>query len=168
MPEAAPADAANPSDSSASLQQPDEDVIRRVGVVGLGRPMLQRLGQRLFAIGDDAGLANLFKLAANALTATTLECMGEVLALLEKGGVNSRLAFGVLTNSLFDSRVHEAYGGKIVEGRFSPPGMAVPLALKDVRLVHDRLVAMLAHGWNELDWSALGLLAAVHAGIGHR
>lgn len=46
------------------------------------RPMLQRLGQRLFAIGDDAGLANLFKLAANALTATTLECLGEVLALL--------------------------------------------------------------------------------------
>jgi len=149
------------------------------------RPMLQRLGQRLFAIGDDAGLANLTKLAANALTATTLECMGEVLALLEKGGVNSRLAFDVLTNSLFDSRVHKAYGGKIVEGRFSPPGMAVPLALKDVRLalaeaeheavpmpaaslVHDRLVAMLAHGWNELDWSALGLLADVDAGIGRR
>lgn len=91
----------------------------------------------------------------------------------------------MLTNSLFDSQVHKAYGGKIVEGRFSPPGMAVPLALKDVRLalaeaeheavpmpatslVHDRLVAMLAHGWNELDWSALGMLTAVDAGIGYR
>lgn len=146
------------------------------------RPLLTRLGQRLFVIGEDAGLANLMKLAANALTATTLECMGEVLALLRKGGVDGHLAFDVLTNSLFDSRVHKAYGGKIVEGRYTPPGMAVPLATKDLRLalaeaehaavpmpaaslVHDRLVAMAARGWAELDWSALGLLAAVDAGL---
>ena len=51
----------------------------------------------------------------------TLECMGEVLALLRKGGIDSHLAFDVLTNSLFDSRVHKSYGGKIVDGRFSPP-----------------------------------------------
>ena len=146
------------------------------------RPLLERLGQRLFVIGDDAGLANLFKLAANVLTATTLECMGEVLALLRKGGVDRHLACDVLTNSLFDSRVHKIYGGKIVDERYSPPGMAVPLAIKDLRLalaeaertavpmpaaslVHDRLVAMMARGWAELDWSALGLLAAVDAGL---
>ena len=145
-------------------------------------PLLGRLGQRLFVIGEDAALANLMKLASNTLTATTLECMGEVLALLRKGGINQRLAFDVLTNSLFDSRVHKAYGDKIVEGRYDPPGMAVPLAIKDLRLalaeaehtavpmpaaslVHDRLVAMAAHGWNNLDWSALGLLAAVDAGL---
>jgi 3-hydroxyisobutyrate dehydrogenase-like beta-hydroxyacid dehydrogenase len=146
------------------------------------RALLGRLGQRLFVIGEDAALANLMKLAANALTATTLECMGEVFALLRKGGVDGHLAFDVLTNSLFDSRVHKTYGGKIVEGRYSPPGMAVPLATKDLRLalaeaeqaavpmpavslVHDRLVAMAARGWRELDWSALGLLAAVDAGL---
>ena len=88
------------------------------------RPLLERLGQRLFVIGEDAALANLMKLAANALTATTLECMGEVLALPRKGGVDGHLAFDVLTNSLFDSRVHKTYGGKIVEERYSPPGMA--------------------------------------------
>jgi 3-hydroxyisobutyrate dehydrogenase-like beta-hydroxyacid dehydrogenase len=146
------------------------------------RPLLDRLGQRLFVVGEDTALANLVKLAANVLTATTLECMGEVLALLRKGGVERHLAYDVLTNSLFDSRVHKAYGGKIVEEHYSPPGMAVPLAIKDLRLalaeaeheavpmpaaslVHDRLVAMMARGWNELDWSALGLLAAVDAGL---
>ena len=146
------------------------------------RPLLERLGQRVFVIGEDAALANLMKLAANVLTATTLECMGEVLALLRKGGLDAHLAYDVLTNSLFDSRVHKSYGGKIVEGRYSPPGMAVPLATKDLRLalaeaehaavpmpaaslVHDRLVAMAARGWSELDWSALGLLAAVDAGL---
>jgi 3-hydroxyisobutyrate dehydrogenase-like beta-hydroxyacid dehydrogenase len=146
------------------------------------RPLLGRLGQSLFVVGEDAAVANLMKLAANTLTATTLECMGEVLALLRKGGIDQRLAFDVLTNSLFDSRVHKIYGDKIVEGRYDPPGMAVPLAIKDLRLalaeaeqtavpmpaaslVHDRLVAMAAHGWNNLDWSALGLLAAVDAGL---
>jgi 3-hydroxyisobutyrate dehydrogenase-like beta-hydroxyacid dehydrogenase len=147
------------------------------------RPLLQRLGQHLFVIGEDPGLANLMKLGANTLIATTLECMGEVLALLQKGGIGGRLAFDVLTNSLFDSRVHKSYGGRIVEGRFSPAGMAVPLATKDLRLalaeaehtavpmpaaslVHDRLVAMAARGWSDLDWSALGLLAAADAGLG--
>src|SRR5271167_369408 len=147
------------------------------------RPLLEHLGQRVFVIGEDAALANLVKLAANVLTATTLECMGEVLALLRKGGLDAHLAYDVLTNSLFDSRVHKTYGGKIVEGRYSPPGMAVPIATKDLRLalaeaehlavpmpaaslVHDRLVAMAARGWDELDWSALGLLAAVDAGLG--
>ena len=83
------------------------------------RPLLERLGQRVFIIGEEPASANLVKLAANALTATTLECMGEVLALLRKGGVDSHLAFDVLTNSLFDSRVHKAYGAKIVEERYS-------------------------------------------------
>jgi DNA-directed RNA polymerase beta subunit len=32
-------------------------------------------------------------------------------------------------------------------------------------LLHDRLVAAEARGWSELDWSALGRLAAFEAGI---
>jgi 3-hydroxyisobutyrate dehydrogenase-like beta-hydroxyacid dehydrogenase len=145
-------------------------------------PVLQRLGQHLFLLGDDAGNANLMKLAGNVLTALTLQGMGEVLALLRKGGVAPQVAFDVLTGSLFDGKVHKTYGAKIVEGHYSPPGMTTPLAIKDLRLalaeaehlavpmpaaslVHDRLVATIARGWGELDWSALGLLAALDAGL---
>jgi len=35
-------------------------------------------------------------------------------------------------------------------------------------LVHDRLVGMAARRWADLDWSALGLLAAVDAGLANR
>ena len=66
--------------------------------------------------------------------------------------------------------------------QYSPAGLAVPLAIKDLRLaraeaertvvpmpaatlVHDRHVGMAARGSNGLDWSALGLLAAVDAGL---
>jgi 3-hydroxyisobutyrate dehydrogenase-like beta-hydroxyacid dehydrogenase len=146
------------------------------------RPLLERLGQRLFVISEDAALAYYFKLAANVLTATTLQCMGEVLALLRKVGIDSQIGFEVLTNSLFDSRVHMNYGAKMIEASYSPPGMTVPLAIKDLRLalmeaeraavpmpaaslVQDRLVAMAARGWTDLDWSALGLLASVEAGL---
>jgi 3-hydroxyisobutyrate dehydrogenase-like beta-hydroxyacid dehydrogenase len=130
----------------------------------------------------DPGAANLMKLGGNVLTALTLESMGEVLALLRKGGIDGHVAFDVLTNSLFDAKVHKTYGGKIVEERYAPPGMTAPLALKDLRmalaeaereavpmpaasLVHDRFVAMVARGLGGLDWSALGLLAALDAGL---
>jgi 3-hydroxyisobutyrate dehydrogenase-like beta-hydroxyacid dehydrogenase len=145
-------------------------------------PLLERLGQRLFAMGTDPGAANLMKLAGNVLTALTLQSMGEVLALLRKNGIDAQVAFDVLTHSLFDGKVHKTYGGKIVEEHYSPPGMTAPLAAKDLRLalaeaehtsvpmpatslVHDRLVALIARGWGELDWSALGLLAAADAGL---
>jgi 3-hydroxyisobutyrate dehydrogenase-like beta-hydroxyacid dehydrogenase len=172
------------------LGNPDLAHARKLFVIGAGvpsavtkvAPILERLGQRLFLLGEDAGTANLMKLAGNVLTALTLQSMGEVLALLRKGGVDAHVAFGVLTGSLFDGKVHKTYGGKIADGHYSPPGMTAPLAVKDLRLalaeaermhvpmpaaslVHDRLVAMLARGWAELDWSALGLLAASEAGL---
>jgi 3-hydroxyisobutyrate dehydrogenase-like beta-hydroxyacid dehydrogenase len=172
------------------LGSPEFARARKVFVLAAGpaaalqevRGLLESLGQRLFVLGDDAEAANLMKLGANVLTATTLECMGEVLALLQKGGVGRHLAFDVLTNSLFDSRVHKSYGAKILEAHYSPPDFPVPLATKDLRLalaeaerravpmpaaslVHDRLVALAARGWSQMDWSALGLLAAVEAGI---
>jgi 3-hydroxyisobutyrate dehydrogenase-like beta-hydroxyacid dehydrogenase len=172
------------------LGNPDAVRARKLYVLASGataavervRPLLEWLGQRLFVIGEDAAAANLVKLAGNVLTATTLESMGEVLALLRKGGIDPRVGFEVFTGSLFDSRVHRIYGEKILDETYRPAGMAVPLAVKDLRLalaeaerhavpmpaaslVHDRLVGMVARGWADLDWSALGLLAARDAGL---
>ena len=41
--------------------------------------------------------------------------------------------------------------------------MTVPMPTAS--LVHDRLVATIARGWADLDWSVLGLLAASEAGL---
>jgi 3-hydroxyisobutyrate dehydrogenase-like beta-hydroxyacid dehydrogenase len=172
------------------LGNPDLARSRRLFVLtaGLGKvidrvlPLLESLAERVFIVGEDAGAANLMKLGANVLTATTLQAMAEVLALFRKGGIDKHVAFDVLTGSLFDSKVHRAYGGKIVEERYKPAGMVVPLAIKDLRLalaeaervavpmpaaslVRDRLVGLVAGGWADLDWSALGLLEARDAGL---
>lgn len=145
------------------------------------RPVVEPLGQKLFVVGEDPGLANVMKLAGNVLTAATLQSMGEVLALLRKCGIDAQTGYEVLTGSLFDGKVHKSYGGRIVQGKYTP-GLSVPLAAKDLRLalveaelarvpmpvaaiVRDRLVATEARGWSELDWSALGKLAAADAGL---
>jgi 3-hydroxyisobutyrate dehydrogenase-like beta-hydroxyacid dehydrogenase len=172
------------------LGNPDLAATRQLFVLAGGAPpdilsclpVLERLGQRVFTVAEDPGLANLMKLAGNALTAATLQSMGEVFALLAKAGLPPERAQEILTGSLFDGRVHKTYGGKIVTHQYSPPGMTVPLAVKDLRLtlaaaeheavpmpvaslVHDMLVAAEARGWADLDWSVLGRLSAANAGL---
>ncbi|GLQ49207.1 NAD(P)-dependent oxidoreductase [Dyella flava] len=172
------------------LGNPDLAKTQRIFILAAGsavdmqraRPLLEQLGQHIFELGEDPGAANVMKLACNVMTATTLQSMGEVLTLLTKAGIDPHLAFEVFTGSLFDGRVHKAYGGKIVDRRFKPAGMTAPLAVKDLRLalseaerqavpmpmaslVHERLVALVAAGWGDLDWSALGALAARDAGL---
>ena len=83
------------------LGNPDLAHARKLYVIAAGlppaitriAPLLERLGQRLFLLGDDAGTANLMKLGGNVLTALTLESMGEVLALLQEGGIEELLRF---------------------------------------------------------------------------
>jgi len=70
----------------------------------------------------------------------------------------------------------------IAERKFEPAGFAATLGEKDIRLaleaaetlrvpmpvasvVHDRLQTLIAHGGGDLDWSAVGKLAAEDAGI---
>ncbi len=168
------------------------DMVRESGAFllagGSGRqlqrvdPLLKVLARQVFQVAEDAGMASLVKVASNALTGATVQGMGEILALLGKAGLPRRQAFDILTHTLFDGCVHKTYGGKILDERFLPAGMAAPLAVKDLRLalaeaehwrvpmplasaVHDRLVALMARGWGDLDWSALGALAAADAGL---
>ncbi|WP_293227492.1 NAD(P)-dependent oxidoreductase [Paludibacterium sp.] len=146
------------------------------------RVILEPIALRIILLGQDPGAANLMKLACNVLTASTLQSMGEVIALLRKAGMDEQIAFDIFTSTMFDGRVHKSYGGKIVQQRYRPAGMVIPLAQKDLRLalqearnlevpmpttslVHDRLGAAVDKGWSALDWSALGALAAVEAGL---
>jgi 3-hydroxyisobutyrate dehydrogenase-like beta-hydroxyacid dehydrogenase len=168
---------------------PDAAKARELFVVAAGasvdlercRALLDVLGQQTFVAGADPANANLIKLAGNALTAATLEMLGEVIALIRKRGLDPKPFLDILTNTMFGGRVHKIYGDKIVAQRYAP-GFAMPLALKDLRLVlaeaesaavpmpsvsvvRDRLIAGVARGYADLDWSALGLVAADESGL---
>ena len=69
------------------LGNPDAAKARELYIVAAGdadqvdrcRPIFDLLGQHSFVLGSDPASANLVKLATNAMVATTLEAMGEVL-----------------------------------------------------------------------------------------
>ncbi len=87
----------------------------------------------------------------------------------------------MLTSTLFSAPVYKTYGALIAEQRFSPAGFAAPLGQKDIRLtlaaaenlqvpmpvaslLRDRFLTLLATGGADLDWSAIGHLAAKDSG----
>jgi len=169
---------------------PDAAKARELYIIAAGaaadlercRPIFDILGQQTFTVGNGPASANLIKLAGNAMTAATLEILGEVLALARKRGLDPDRLLEILTGTMFGSRAHKIYGGKIAAQTYARGGFVFPLALKDLRLalaeadaagvpmpsvgvVHDRLITGIARGYSELDWSALGLLAAEEAGL---
>jgi len=140
------------------------------------------LGQKVFRVGDDPATANLIKLAGNAMSAVTLEILGEVLALARKSGCDPQQLLAIFTGTMFDGRIHKIYGGKIAAQQYGLGGFVFPLALKDVRLaldaaeragvpmpavsvVRDRLITGIARGYSQRDWTALGKLAEEEAGL---
>jgi 3-hydroxyisobutyrate dehydrogenase-like beta-hydroxyacid dehydrogenase len=168
---------------------PDAAKARQLYIIAAGaladvercRPLFDRLGQQTFAIGTDPGHANLIKLLGNMMTATTLEVLGEVVAVARKRGLDPKSFIDVMTSTMFGGRAHKIYGDKIVSESYAP-GFVMPLVLKDVRLalaeaesagapmpsvdvVRDRLITGIARGYAGLDWSALGLIAAEEAGL---
>ena len=145
------------------------------------QPLIDALGQRSFVLGSDPAYANLVKLLGNMMTATALEMLGEAVALLLKRGFDPKPFIDIMTGTMFDGRVHTIYGEKILTQSYAA-GFGIPLALKDVRLalaeaedastpmpsvsvVRDRLITGIARGYADLDWTALGLIAAEEAGL---
>jgi 3-hydroxyisobutyrate dehydrogenase-like beta-hydroxyacid dehydrogenase len=145
-------------------------------------PLLDTIGRRTFVISDDPKAASLVKLSGNFLIASAIEALGEAIALVGKHGVDRDDYVEMLTATLFGAPVYKIYGKLIAEGKFEPPGFAAPLGYKDIRLVlaaaddlrvpmplasllRDRFLTLLARDGDNLDWSAIGGLAARDSGV---
>jgi 3-hydroxyisobutyrate dehydrogenase-like beta-hydroxyacid dehydrogenase len=146
------------------------------------RPILEALGPKLLVIGERPSMANVVKLTGNFLIATVLESLSEALAFARKSGVDAAAVLDFLTTTLFNAPVYKTYGALIVEGNHDQVGFALPLGLKDVRLVlqaaeaqsvpmpvasvvRDRFITAMARGNADKDWSVLGRVAAEDAGL---
>ncbi|MBB2990675.1 3-hydroxyisobutyrate dehydrogenase-like beta-hydroxyacid dehydrogenase [Mycolicibacterium iranicum] len=145
------------------------------------QPLFDAIGQRTFAVSADPKAANLVKLSGNFLIASMIESLGEAMALVGKAGVDKQEYLDLLTSTLFAAPAYKTYGGLLARDDFEPAGFAAHLGLKDVRLVlaageqlevplpvaslvRDRLITLMAAGGRDLDWAALGALAAWEAG----
>jgi len=175
--------------SAPVFGRPDAAAAAKLFVIAAGEPaavaaatpIFESIGQKTFVLSNTPKAANLVKLSGNFLIASMIESLGEALALVGKGGVDPRQYLEMLTSSLFNVPIYKNYGGLIVGGTFEPAGFAAPLGQKDIRLtlaaaeelrvpmplaslLRDRFLTLLAHGGDNLDWSAIGALAAKDAG----
>lgn len=145
------------------------------------RPMLEKIGRKLFVLGEEAPQANVLKLSGNFLIASMLEALSEVYALARKSGIEPLKCLEVL-NGVFQSAIYEVYGKIVAEERFEPAGFKMQLGLKDIRLVlaaaeacavpmpfasviRDHLISGVARGMGEIDWAAIGRVVAEDAGL---
>lgn len=139
-------------------------------------PVLKVLGQQIFEVSANAESANLAKLAGNFLVASVIESLGEALALLSNGGLDTAAYVDFLTGTLFGAPVYRTYARQIAERCFQPAGFTATLAAKDIglllraaedlhvpmplaSLLHERFLKLIAAGGADLDWSAIGGLA---------
>jgi len=145
------------------------------------RAVFDAIGRQTVIAGDQPWQANAVKLCGNFMIASMLESFGEAYALLRKGGVDPHI-FREAMNGLFASPVYASYGTIVAEERFQPAAFALKLGLKDIRLVlataeecaapmplaslvRNNLIAAVAAGEAELDWSAFTRVAARNAGL---
>ena len=170
--------------------RPDAAEGGRLAVVAAGpkdavdrcKPLFESLGPKLLVVGEKPSLANVVKLSGNFLIGSVLESLSEAVAFARKSGVDAAVLMDFLTSTLFNAPVYKTYGGLIVEGNYDKVGFALPLGLKDIRLVlqaaearhvpmpvasvvRDRFVTAMARGNENKDWSVLGLIAAEDAGL---
>lgn len=170
--------------------RPDAAEAARLAVVAAGpqnlvqkcKPLFEAMGPKLFVAGERPSMANVVKLSGNFLIASVLESLSEALAFARKSGVDAGQLMDFLTSTLFNAPVYKTYGDLIVQGQHEPAGFALPLGLKDVRLVlqaaeaanvpmpiasvvRDRFITAMARGNQDKDWSVIGRVAAEDAGL---
>jgi 3-hydroxyisobutyrate dehydrogenase-like beta-hydroxyacid dehydrogenase len=145
--------------------------------------LLAGFAKNIFDLGTDAGSANVLKLIGNFMIAGAIELMAEAFALAEKNNVDPKVAYDMLTGTLFSGPVFKNYGAMILERKFTGnPSFSAALGLKDMDLVlqtarrsytpmpianivQSRLTTILAKDIHDADWTALAMGALEDAGI---
>jgi 3-hydroxyisobutyrate dehydrogenase-like beta-hydroxyacid dehydrogenase len=153
----------------------DEDKAR-------ARPILEALGQGIHDFGAEVGAANVVKLSGNFLILAAVEALAEALAFAQKNGVARDALAGFFGETIFSCPIYQNYGRILAQRRYEPAGFKLELGMKDVRLVravaedaqipmpladllHARLLAALAKGRGQLDWTAIELGSAEDGAI---
>jgi len=146
------------------------------------RPVLEKIGMRIFDFGETPADANTAKLGANFLIAASIEAMSEAFALVEKNGVDPAALHDALAGTLFACPIYQNYGRQILDAGYRTPLFKLALGLKDIRLItrtadvshtpmrfasvlKDRFLAATAHGRSDYDWTGIAAEVRDEAGL---
>jgi 3-hydroxyisobutyrate dehydrogenase-like beta-hydroxyacid dehydrogenase len=141
-------------------------------------PLLSSMGQWIYDLGEKVEAATIAKIALNFLIVSAIEAMGEAAALVEAYGLDrARFLHMLVESPLFKGVVYEQYGAAMIGPRdFSANWFPVERGLKDVALArragqrqgvalpyvnapYEHLLAALAAGRGNEDWSVLSEFA---------
>ena len=103
---------------------------------------------------------------------TAIETMGETFNLIEKTGVDPKLFYEMITDTLFNSPIYKNYGKIITEKNYKEAGFTSQLGLKDTKLalgmadesstplplgdlIRNRFFINHNHGRNDWDWTSI-------------
>jgi 3-hydroxyisobutyrate dehydrogenase-like beta-hydroxyacid dehydrogenase len=160
-------------------------VAGQASVIEKVKPLLEVMGAKLWPMGDAPERANVVKLAGNFMIVTAIESMAEASVLARAYGVSTADFLELMTSTLFAAPVYQIYGKSMAEQRFTPPGFALPLGLKDVMLaqdagyaaqvsmplagvLRDSLLEAIADGAESMDLSALARVSERRANLDRR
>jgi 3-hydroxyisobutyrate dehydrogenase-like beta-hydroxyacid dehydrogenase len=147
------------------------------------KPILECVGQGVVDFGEDAGGANVVKIAGNFMIMSSLEIMAEAFTLAEKHGLDRAKVADFFGSTLFNAPIYQNYGKLIANKQYEPVGFKARLGYKDARLafklaqqsetpmpvgtaIHNRLLSAVAKGWGDKDWvEAVGRGVTDDAGI---
>jgi 3-hydroxyisobutyrate dehydrogenase-like beta-hydroxyacid dehydrogenase len=170
--------------------RPEAAALRKLFIVAAGpkdgiescSPLFEALAKKTFMLGSTAAHANLLKLANNFLIFAMIESLGEAVAFARKTGLDPNEFMNIVTETVFDSGAYRVYGPMIAQARYEPVAFPISLSLKDLSLVllaaehaavpmpfanviRDQLSSAIARGYQNLDETALSLIAAENAGL---
>ena len=147
------------------------------------KPYIETWSRAIIPLGEDPTAACAMKLSGNLMIASTLEILGESMTLAEKNNV-ARSDFVQVIDLLFGGPVPSGYAHRMAQpdSLFKEAGFITDLAKKDVGhmrqlgedskvslpvvdIVMQRLTALRANGYGNVDWCAVGLWNLREAGL---
>jgi 3-hydroxyisobutyrate dehydrogenase-like beta-hydroxyacid dehydrogenase len=149
----------------------------------MAKPILDCLGQGVIDFGEDAGGANVVKIAGNFMIMSSLEIMAEAFTLAEKHGLDRAKVADFFGSTIFNAPIYQNYGKLIANKQYEPVGFKAKLGYKDARLafklaqqsetpmpmgtlIHNRLLSAVAKGLGDRDWvEAVGRGVTDDAGV---
>lgn len=100
-------------------------------------PFLLECGVKVWRFGDQPRMANAVKISVNFSILHALQAIAESITLVESQGVEAQHFIDLVTGTLLNAPIYEVYGNIIAGRHYDPPGFAMPLGLKDLRLTEE-------------------------------
>jgi 3-hydroxyisobutyrate dehydrogenase-like beta-hydroxyacid dehydrogenase len=176
--------------ASPVLGRPEAAAAGQIAIVPAGpaaaiekvAPLNALMGRRTFPAGEKPEGAAAVKLANNMLIGCAIEAMGEAFSLVRKYGVDPQAFYEVFTDGLFSAPAYKVYGNIIAKELYDQVGFTTALGLKDTGLMlaaglaeniplpslnvyRDKLLAAMANGDANRDWSVVARHQARSAGL---